>query len=116
MVRKKHSAAGKTLWAYAYQMVPPQAESRLHTIKTLLDHERSDARVGAGTWESRCVVEQRITHILVVSDSPDQDREINRRLEAELKELKAGFSITASMPVLDDVTPVAEEQRPSTDG
>jgi hypothetical protein len=43
------------------------------------------------------VPEERITHILVVSDSPEQDHEANRRLESELKGLKAKFSISAPM-------------------
>lgn len=94
----------KAMWAYAYQIEPPQAEARLHTIKTLLDHEHEDAVRGARTWVGRVVMEQRITHILVVSDSPEQRREVNHMLEDELKELKVRFSITAPMAVGDDAT------------
>ena len=92
----------KGLWAYAYEIVPPQPEDRLRSINALLDRERAEARNGARTWESRVVVEDHITHILVVSDSPQQDREVNRRVEAELRDLSAGFSITAPMAVADD--------------
>jgi hypothetical protein len=45
------------------------------------------------------VPEEVITHILVVSDSPDQDHEGNRKLESELKELKAKFSVSVPMPL-----------------
>jgi hypothetical protein len=54
------------------------------------------------------VLQQQATHILVVSDSPHQDREANRRLEAELKELQVAFSITAPMAVADGATPPFE--------
>ena len=92
-------------WAYAYQIVPPQSEDRLRTVKALLDHERAHARLGARTWEGRFVLEQQVTHILVVSDSPDQDLEVNRRLEAELRGLETRFSLTAAMAVEDDPIP-----------
>ena len=102
MIKKKRIRSPKAIWAYAYQIVPPQSEDRLRTIKTLLDHENSDAQRGARTWAGRVVLERQITHILVVSESPEQNHEVNQRLEAELKALKAGFSITASMAVVDD--------------
>jgi hypothetical protein len=91
-----------TVWTYAYQIVPPQAEGRLGTIKSLLDLEHSDARRGKRTWVGRVVLEEQITHILVVSDSPEQNRDVNRRLEAELKQLNVGFSMTLPMTVTDD--------------
>jgi hypothetical protein len=99
MAGEKGDGSAKTIWAYAYEIVPPQAEDRLRTVKTLLDDENSGARLGGGTWTGRVVREQQITHILVVSDSPEQDREVNRKLEAELTELKAGFRLTAPMAV-----------------
>jgi len=49
----------------------------------------------------RVVLQQQVTHILVVSDSPAPHREANRRRETELKGLKVGFSITAPMAVAD---------------
>ncbi len=96
------SGAKKSLWAYAYEIVPPQPEDRLRSINALLDRERADARTRARTWESRVVVEEHVTHILVVSDSPEQDLEVNLRVEAELRDLSAGFSITAAMAVPDE--------------
>jgi hypothetical protein len=101
MATQNRSPAPKTVWTYAYQIVPPQAEGRLATIKKLLDHEQADARLGKRTWVGRVVLERKVTHILVVSDSPEQNREVNRMLEAELTLLNAGFSITAPMAVAD---------------
>jgi hypothetical protein len=109
---KKGRPESKTRWAYAYRIVPPQAQDRLRAIQTLLDREHSEARRGARTWEGRFVHEEQITHILVVSDSPDQDREVNRRLGVALNELKAGFLLTAPMAVADDA-PHASRAAPS---
>jgi len=92
------------LWAYGYEIKPPQPEERLRAIKALLDHEHWDAQLQARTWRGKVVVEKQVTHILVVSDAAEQDREINRKLAAELKALNVGFSMTAPMPVADDAT------------
>lgn len=102
MVPPKRNPSPKTIWTYAYEIVPPQAEERLEAIKTLLDDEHTDARERARTWVGRVVLEQQITHIMVVSDSPAQNREVNRRLEAELTQLNVGFSLTAPMAVVND--------------
>jgi len=102
---KKRRPASKAIWAYAYQIMPPQPEDRLDAIKTLLDNENSEAQRGARTWSGRVVVEQQATHILVVTDSPDQNNEVNRKLEAALTELNAGFSITTPMAVEDGAVP-----------
>jgi hypothetical protein len=112
-VQKKRTPPPKTIWAYAYQIDPPQPEDRLRRIKALLEHEHSDAKLRAETWRGRFVQEQQITHILVVSDTPDQGREVNRKLEAELKELEAGFSITVPMAVTDDALPPLMDPTPS---
>jgi hypothetical protein len=109
MTKKPHTAVGSR-WAYAYQIVPPQPEDRLTSIKTLLEQEQDLARRGARTWEGRFVHEQEITHILVVSDSPDQASESNKRLEAALTKLQAAFVRTAALKV--DADPV----RPPTGG
>lgn len=93
------------MWAYAYEIVPPQATDRLHMIKTLLDRERSEAQRGARIWAGRFVTEEQVTHILVVSDSPDQAGEVNRSIEAELTALRAEFSVTAPMSVADGDAP-----------
>lgn len=100
--RPSSPVPNKTVWAYAYQIVPPQPEDRLRAIEALLDREQSEAGNGARTWVGRLVAQEHVTHILVVSDSPEQDLEVNRRMEAELRKLKAGFSITAPMQVADE--------------
>jgi hypothetical protein len=56
-------------------------------------------------WSGRLVREQRVTHILVVSDSPEQNLEVNHRIEAALRDLEAGFSVTSSMAVEDEPLP-----------
>ena len=99
MLRKKPAKPAKSIWAYAYQIVPPQTEHRLRTIKILLDAEHQDARSEARTWTGRLVFDPLITHLLVVSDDPEQDRDVNRKLEARLKVLKATFLITAPLAV-----------------
>jgi hypothetical protein len=102
----KNKRNEKDVWAYAYQIVPPQPEERLQTIRALLDREAMEAKTRARTWEGRLVAEEHVTHILVVSDSPEQDLEVNRRVEAALRLLEAGFSVTVPMAVRDG------EQRP----
>jgi hypothetical protein len=87
------------LWTYAYQIEPAEVEERLLSVRTLLGDERIEVGEGERTWVARVVTEKRVTHILVVSDSPDRGREINRRLEAELTRLQVGFSLTAPMEV-----------------
>lgn len=93
----------KTSWAYAYEIAPPQGADRLRPIATLLAHENDVARREGRTWRAKVVLERQVTHILVVSDRPEQDREVNLKLEAGLRDMKVGFSITAPMAVGDDV-------------
>jgi len=96
----------KTIWAYAYQILPPQGAKRLHAIKALLDHAHLEAQRGERTWTGRIVVEEQVTHILIVSDSPEQNHEVNRRLEAKLQELNAGFAMTVPVAVVADAETV----------
>lgn len=102
---EERSGAAKALWAYAYEIVPPPADDQLAAIRTLLEHEHSEARRAARTWTGRLVHDPQVTHILVVSDSPDQRRDINRRLEGRLKQMQAAFSLTVPMAVADDKAP-----------
>ena len=90
------------LWAYAYQIVPPQPKACLDTIRELLDHEHAAARNEARIWASRLVLERRATLILIVSDSPDQERGVDRTLAAELQRLQATFTCTESMEIPTD--------------
>lgn len=95
---KKGNGSAK-IWSYGYAIVPPQPEDRLAAIQAFLDHEQADARLRARTWAGRVVLEEKVTHILVVSDSPEQDSEVNHKLEARLQELKVGFSVTMPMEI-----------------
>lgn len=90
------------IWAYTYKLDPPQPASRLKGIQALLDRESAAARTRAARWEARLVVDERISHILVLSDSPDLTSEANRLLELELKALEAVYSLTVPMAVGDD--------------
>jgi hypothetical protein len=45
-----------------------------------------------------------MTRILIVSDSPDQSREVNQRLEAELKQLKVACSVTEPIALPSNAT------------
>ena len=98
----KDTPPPKTIWAYAYQILPPQGAKRLHAIKTLLDQAHTEAQGGARKWTGRLVVEEQITHILIVSDSAEQNHDVDRRLQAKLQELNAGFSITAPIAIVDE--------------
>ncbi len=90
---------GKTLWAYGYEMVPPHREDLMTTVRGLLDRQNSEAKREARTWSARLVTEPQVTHVLIVSASPEGDQEINRKLEAELKALGVGFVVTVPMLV-----------------
>jgi hypothetical protein len=113
MAHHKSLRGLKPAWAYAYQIVPPQPEDRLHAVKLMLDHEGAQAKVREQTWEGRFVVEQQVTHILVVSDSPDLDLDVNQRLEAELRGLEVGFALTVPMAVTEEPAPPPEPAVPS---
>jgi hypothetical protein len=83
-----------TLWAYDYAIVPPQAGERLDGLRTILGEEHAAARRAARTWTGRVVCEAHATHVLVVSDSPDQGRVVNRLLERWVGRAHAAFSLT----------------------
>ena len=48
----------------------------------------------AWAWAAQLILEQRSTQILVVADSPAQNRPVNRRLESALERLDAPFRVT----------------------
>ena len=90
----------KGLWAYAYQIVPPQPARLLGAIRALLKDETAAARGGARAWSGRLVLERDSTHILIVSDDVrGRDHAINRQLEAELQRLEASFTVTEPLAV-----------------
>jgi len=89
----------RNLWAYAYEIVPPQPFTRLGPIRAILDDAAAAARAGGRTWAGRLVLEQRATHILIVSDAPGRTLSIDQRLEVELARLDARFSVTGPLAV-----------------
>lgn len=97
MEENQRSVPPRAVWAYGYEMAPSVERGRLAAIESLVEEEHSNATRGAWTWEGRLVVEEQVTHILVVSDNPDQDLEVNRKLEAELKRLDIDFVVTAPL-------------------
>jgi hypothetical protein len=90
------------IWAYSYRLVPPQPAEILRKVKTLLDREHRDATKRDATWEGRFVVDERIAHILVLSDSPDLDLAVNHRIEAALRAIDAGYAVTVPLAVVAD--------------
>lgn len=97
------------LWAYTYRLDPPQPVSRLKGVRVLLARERCDAAAVQGTWEGRLLADDRVSHILILSDSADLTSDANRRLEIALQSIDAGFHVTVPMMVpiepADDVPP-----------
>lgn len=93
-------------WAYAYQLHPPQPELRFAKLKVLLRRARLAALRDGRLWTGKIVIEAHITHILVVTDAPDQARSVDRAIDAELKRLKMSFAITGPARVsLPRLTP-----------
>jgi hypothetical protein len=92
----------KPIWAYTYQIEPPQPEGRLREVGALLDKERSIAKGEGRIWVGRILREQVVSHILVVADSPDQDRAVNEKLDTALRALGAVVSVTVPLAVADD--------------
>lgn len=82
------------LWAYAYRVVPPPPKDGLGQIRKLLESENAIAFEHARAWAAQLILEQRSTQILVVSDTPAQNRAVNHRLETELQRLDAHYRVT----------------------
>ena len=93
MVPKQRPRASKS-WAYAYQLNPPQPEPRFANVKMLLRRARLAAQRNGRLWTGQIVMESHITHILVVTDAPDEVRAVDRAIDAEHNRLKMGFAIT----------------------
>jgi hypothetical protein len=87
------------IWAYTYRLDPPQFASRLRSVRSVLAGEHAAARERAGMWEGRLVTDDRVSHILILSDSPDLTGEANQRLELALRALDATYVLTVPMIV-----------------
>jgi hypothetical protein len=86
-------------WVYAYQLDPPQPEPRFKKINALVRQAQSAATRKGHLWTGRIVVETLITHLLIVTDHPEQVPAVNRAIEAELKQLDMGFALTGPAPL-----------------
>jgi hypothetical protein len=104
------------LWVYAYEIVPPQASKRLDRIRALVEGENLAALTGRGAWAGRLVLEKKVTHILIVSDTPVRNREINCQLAAELERLNADFSVTEPLVIGQEQEPILEHKPPGGNG
>lgn len=97
------------IWAYAYRLEPPQLASRLKSVKALLEREHRSAKERDGTWEGRLIVDDRVSHILVLSDTPDLSGTSNQRLEEALRGVQARYILTVPMVVpverVEDIPP-----------
>jgi hypothetical protein len=90
----QHHRNVRQLWAYAYRVAPPPSADGLRNIRKLLDNENATAFAHARAWAAQLILEKRSTQILVVADTPAQDRVVNRELESELTRLHASFRVT----------------------
>ena len=88
-----------TIWAYAYRLSPPLPPSKLRHLNEVLERERTAARERNGKWEARFVTDERVAHILVLTDSPDLNRDANKRIEAALHVIDARYSLTVPLAV-----------------
>lgn len=102
MRKRTRGPPGKVLWVYAYDITLPIQMPRFGSVEELLEREHHDAKASARTWSGRVVAEPAVTRILIVADSPAQDRPVNRSLEAELAVLGAAFTVSAPVAMADD--------------
>jgi len=95
------SSSSPNLWAYTYRLIPPLAPERLRALRTLLAREQKAAKARDGVWQGRLVVDDRVSHLLVLSDSADLEDDINRRITAALRALDTTFAVTIPLAVGD---------------
>lgn len=105
MRKRTRGPPGKALWVYTYDITLPIQMPRFGSVEELLELEHHQAKASARTWSGRVVAEPPMTRILIVADSPAQDRPVNRSLEAELTVLGATFTISTPVAMTDDTPP-----------
>jgi hypothetical protein len=94
---RKRPLRSRSIWAYAYVIVPALTRLSMKPMRAILDGENAAALDTARIWNGRVVCDRCITHVLIVSDSPAQEGEINRRIEAEVELLEAQCFLTQPM-------------------
>lgn len=105
-MKKRKAGAGsgappaeRTLWVHGYEMIPPHQAERMAAIRGLLDQENSGAARQDRNWTARLVTEETVTHVLIVTASPDENRDINQRLESQMRALGFSFHVSVPMPI-----------------
>jgi hypothetical protein len=122
MVLKRQRRRAQARWVYAYELDPPQPEPRFRKIRALLRRAQLAAQRGGRLWTGRIVLETNITHILVVTDNPAQVPDVDRAIEAELKQLNMDFALTGparfsfSLPVATPGRRAAKKRARSNGG
>jgi len=111
-VGKIRRTAPPDLWAYAYEILPRQPAADWAGLHALLDEEHAAAEREGRRWTGKLVYKQLATHLLVMSDHPDQDRDINRRLEKWLKVASPAFSVTVPKVLTVAAAPRRKEAKP----
>ena len=101
MSSEDRSHSPSPVWTYGYEMLPPFPNERLRSLEAILEEEHLKARNDARLWVGRFLTEEQATHLLVVSDSPNQKLAVNVRVEAELQRISAAFSLTPPLQVSD---------------
>ena len=100
---KARSLRKRIIWAYAYEVIPPQTKRQLRGVSALLEREHAAVHNGSRTWVGRLIVGPQATRILIVSDSLVRNRVVNKQLEAALQRLKIGFSVSEPVALLGTV-------------
>jgi isoleucyl-tRNA synthetase len=98
-----------TIWAYSFELVPPVPQEQMRQVRALLDKAHDQAKRNTRRWQARFVLEQAVTHILVVSDDPENDGDITSELEAELTRIRAKYVRSVPLAVRDDEAPPPAE-------
>jgi hypothetical protein len=103
------AASADLLWAYAYRLRPPRTARGMKEFRALLNEKNREAQRADRSWTARLILEQQATHVLIVSDTPELDREFNRALEAKLREMDVPFAVTVPLPVIEQAGPDKEQ-------
>jgi hypothetical protein len=115
---EKERRALNTRWVYAYQLDPPQPEPKFKKINALVRQAQTVATRGGHLWTGRIVVETLVTHLLIVTDAPQQAPGVNRAIEAQLKQHAMGFALTgpAALPLSSATRATRARSSKSGDG
>jgi len=83
MIPKRRPPASKS-WAYAYSSIRRSRAPVLRKLKGAAPPRAAGRAADGRLWTGQIVMEAQITHILVVTDAPDEIRAVNGAIDAEL--------------------------------